>query len=71
MTIHSLANYLRFMAEEMSIPMHLNEILSCTKEEYESHLEEMAVAAMNDACTQTNPRIPTKEEVIAIYKKLW
>lgn len=71
MTIHSLANYLRFMAEEMSIPMRLSEVLTCTKEEYESHLEEMAVAAMNDACTQTNPRVPMKEEVIAIYKKLW
>ena len=71
MTIHSLANYMRFTAEEMCIPMHLSEILSCTKEEYENHLDEMAVAALNDGCTATNPRIPTKEEVVAIYKKLW
>lgn len=71
MTIHSLANYIRFMAEEMSIPMHLSEILSVSKEEYESHLSEMADAALVDGCTATNPRIPTKDEVIAIYKKLW
>ena len=36
MTIHSLANYVRFMADEMSIPMQLREILSVSKEEYES-----------------------------------
>lgn len=71
MTIHSLANYLRFMADEMSIPMHLSEILSVSKEEYESHLSEMADAALVDGCTLTNPRIPTKDEVIQIYKKLW
>jgi alcohol dehydrogenase class IV len=71
MTIHSLANYIRFMAEEMNVPMRLSEILDISKEEYESHLSEMADAALKDGCTQTNPRIPMKDEVIAIYKKLW
>lgn len=71
MTIHSLANYMRFMCDEMKIPMRLSEILSITKEEYESKLPEMADAALIDSCTSTNPRIPTKDEVIAIYKKLW
>ncbi|MBR6765414.1 MAG: iron-containing alcohol dehydrogenase [Clostridia bacterium] len=71
MTIHSLANYMRFIAEEMQIPMQLREILSITKEEYESHLSEMADAALRDGCTQTNPRIPMKDEVIQIFKKLW
>ena len=41
------------------------------KEEYESKIPEMASAALVDGCTATNPRIPTKDEVIAIYKKLW
>ena len=71
MTIHSLANYMRFMAEEMCIPMRLSEILSITREEYESLLPSMAEAALQDGCTATNPRIPTKDEVVAIYKKLW
>ena len=71
MTIHSLANYMRFMSEEMGIPTRLSEILKISKEEYESHLSVMADAALVDGCTQTNPRIPTKDEVIAIYKKLW
>ncbi len=71
MTIHSLANYMRFMCDEMKIPMHLSEVLSISKEEYESKIPEMADAALIDGCTATNPRIPTKDEVIAIYKKLW
>lgn len=71
MTIHSLANYMRFMCDEMHIPLRLSEILSISKEEYESKLPEMADAALIDGCTATNPRIPTKDEVIAIFKKLW
>lgn len=71
MTIHSLCNYVRFMAEEMCIPMHLSEILSVSKEEYEAALPAMAEAALKDGCTATNPRIPTKDEVVELYKKIW
>jgi alcohol dehydrogenase class IV len=31
----------------------------------------MATAALADGCTSTNPRTPSKEEVIEIYKKIW
>lgn len=71
MTIHSLCNYMRFISEEMCIPMHLSEILNISKEEYESHLDAMAEAALKDGCTATNPRIPTKDDVIELYKKIW
>ena len=71
MTIHSLCNYVRFISEEMCIPMHLSEILSISKEEYESHLGAMADAALKDGCTATNPRIPTKDDVIELYRKIW
>ena len=71
MTIHSLCNYMRFISEEMCIPMHLSEILSISKEEYESHLSAMADAALKDGYTATNPRIPTKDDVIELYKKIW
>ena len=71
MTIHSLCNYLRFMAADMGIPMRLSEILDISKEEYESHLDDMATAALDDGCTSTNPRVPTKADVVALYKKIW
>jgi len=71
MTIHSLCNYMKFIAEEMNIPTHLSTVLNISREEYEARLPEMADAALKDSCTSTNPRIPTKEDIIAIYKKIW
>ncbi|MEA4911357.1 MAG: 1-propanol dehydrogenase PduQ [Oscillospiraceae bacterium] len=71
MTIHSLCNYLRFMADDMNIPMHLSEFLKITKEQYEAELDSMADAALNDSCTETNPRVPTKAEVVELYRKIW
>ncbi len=71
MTIHSLCNFVRLLAQEMNIPMKVSEILSISKEEYEASLPQMADAAIKDGCTLTNPRIPTKDEVIELYKKIW
>ena len=31
----------------------------------------VADATLADACTSTNPRVPTKEDIMKIYKKLW
>jgi alcohol dehydrogenase class IV len=38
--------------------------------DYASSLERMAEAAMQDRCTPSNPRTPSKEELIGIYRKL-
>ncbi|MDO4622499.1 MAG: 1-propanol dehydrogenase PduQ [Eubacteriales bacterium] len=71
MTIHSLCNYVRYMNEAMGIPSKLSDILDMSKEEYEKHLDAMAEAALEDSCTDTNPRRPSKPEVIELYRKLW
>lgn len=72
MTIHSLCNYIRYMNDEMKIPARISELLpNLTKEEYESHLDAMAEAALDDSCTATNPRQPSKPDVIELYRKLW
>ena len=39
--------------------------------QYMEAIEEMAEAALKDACTATNPRIPTKREVMELYRKIW
>ena len=31
----------------------------------------MAKNALQDGCTATNPRIPTEDDVIELYKKIW
>ena len=72
MTIHSLINYLKYMGDAMGIPLNLRDILKdITREEYESHIDAMADAALDDSCTETNPRQSMKQDVINIYKKLW
>lgn len=38
---------------------------------YESKLKEMAEAAVNSGSPANNPRIPTHEEIIQLYKNLW
>ena len=40
-------------------------------EEYFFSIDSMADAALEDGCTATNPRVPNKEDVIEIYKRLW
>lgn len=72
MTIHSLCNYIRYMNDEMHIPSRISELFpDLTKEEYESHLDAMAEAALDDSCTVTNPRQPSKPDVIELYRRLW
>ena len=41
------------------------------KEEYFEAIEQMAENAINDACTKTNPRVPTKDDVIKILKNMY
>ena len=39
-----------------------------SEEEFLSKLEKMADDAIGDACTGSNPRIPTHEEMVNLYK---
>lgn len=45
--------------------------LGIDQKEFEAALENMADAAMADRCTPTNPKQPTKEELIKIYQKCY
>ena len=44
---------------------------SCCSPDSSARLADMAAAALVDGCTATNPRTPSKEEIIEIYKKIW
>lgn len=71
-TVHALINQVRFMATEMHMPTRVSEALpKLTKEEYEAQISLMAKNALQDGCTATNPRIPTEDDVIELYKKIW
>lgn len=71
MTVRSLVNWVQFMLKEMDIPLSISQMGTISEEEYFNAIDSMAEAALKDACTATNPRVPKKEDVIAIYKKLW
>ncbi len=71
MTVRSLVNWVQFMLKEMDIPLSISQIGTISEEEYFGAIDRMADAALEDACTATNPRVPTKDDVIRIYKALW
>ncbi|MDD3402621.1 MAG: iron-containing alcohol dehydrogenase [Hespellia sp.] len=71
MSVRSLINWVQFMLKEMKIPQHISEIGTISVDEYMSKVSVMADAALADACTATNPRVPTKEDIMKLYQKLW
>ena len=71
MTVRSLVNWVQFMLKEMDIPLSISQMGTISKEEYCNAMDRMADAALADACTATNPRVPTKEDVVKMYQNLW
>ncbi|WP_350343918.1 1-propanol dehydrogenase PduQ [Proteinivorax tanatarense] len=41
------------------------------KEDFEQALEQMSTSALNDRCTPTNPKNPTKDELVGILKRCY
>lgn len=70
-TIRALSNWCQFMMKEMDMPLSISETGVCTKEEYYALIPQMAEAALNDACTKTNPRVPNVKDIEMIYMQLW
>ena len=71
MTVRSLVNWVQFMLKEMDIPLSISQMGTITEEEYFAAIDRMADAALADGCTETNPRVPRKAEVVQMYKDLW
>ena len=71
MTVRSLVNWIQFMQKEMNIPLTIQELGTITPDAYFAAIDKMADAALADACTVNNPRVPTKEDIVKIYTKLW
>lgn len=54
----------RKLSEDVGIPKDLKNIVK------EEDLDFLAQSAMDDACRPGNPKDPTKEDIIALYKSL-
>lgn len=70
-TVRALVNWIQFMMKEMDIPLGISQTGKATEEEYMDKVGFMADAALADACTGTNPRTPTKADVMEIYRTIW
>lgn len=70
-TIRALVSYIQFLLHEMSIPLHVSELNVVGEGDYMAAIGEMADHALEDRCTATNPRRPTRQDVIDIYKEIW
>lgn len=70
-TVRALISYIHFLSQEMHMPARVSEAVSISHEEYLSHVDAMAEGALADSCTATNPRVPTKAEIVEIYKSIW
>ena len=70
-TVRALSNWCQFMMKEMDMPLSISETGVCTESEYFAQIPAMAEAAMVDACTKTNPKVPTIKDLEMIYAQLW
>lgn len=70
-TVRALVNWIQFMLKEMNMPLSISQTGTVTEEVYNEKLDTMALAALNDGCTATNPRVPTRNQIIEIYRNLW
>ncbi len=69
-TIRALTGWIHFMNKEMNIPLSISQC-GIDKHEYMNAVEEMAEKALKDACTATNPRVPSKADVCLILEHLY
>lgn len=69
-TIRALVGWIQFMNKEMNIPLSLSQC-GIDKREYMNAVESMADKAIADACTATNPRVPSKAEVCLILEHMY
>ena len=67
--VQSLLDHLRYMLKMTHTPASLAQC-KVSKEEYEKNKEAMITAALNDVCTTTNPRKPSREDIADILSNM-
>lgn len=69
-TVRALISWIQFMNKEMNIPLTVSQC-GIDKTEYFNAIDSMADKAISDSCTATNPKVPTKLEVVSIFEHLY
>lgn len=69
-TIHALIGWINFMNKEMNIPLSISHC-GIARDEYMQAIPEMARKALSDACTATNPRVPSDSDIRKILEDMY
>jgi alcohol dehydrogenase class IV len=64
----NLIQAIKDLKRSLSLPSSIRE-LGIDKSTFESQVDHMAQLALHDRCTPTNPRQPSREELVSIYQK--
>ena len=67
--VRSLVNAIKNMQKQLDMPLTLREC-GIDSKKLEDIRDEIAIGALQDGCTATNPRIPTKDDVKEILNKM-
>ncbi|MBU3153293.1 1-propanol dehydrogenase PduQ [Clostridium estertheticum] len=68
--VKSLIIAINMILKELNIPTSLKET-GIKEEDFKREVNEMASIAIEDRCTQTNPRVPRLEEIITLFNKVY
>lgn len=60
---------LRALNDELQVPTPAQ--YGIDRQQFLAQVEEMATQALNSGSPGNNPRVPSKDEIVAIYKTLW
>lgn len=67
--VRNLISRIKKLQKELDIPTNLSQC-NISSDVINKDKEEIAVLAIKDACTKTNPRIPTTDDIVTILDKL-
>ena len=68
--VTSLINAVNALKKETNTPMNISET-GISREDFMAKVDSMGEIALADRCTPTNPRVPTKEDLVAVFKEAY
>lgn len=69
MSVKNLINEIKKLQKDMNMPKTLTEC-KVNKSDISNEEREIAILAIKDACTATNPKVPTEDDIISILNKI-
>ncbi|UZQ50738.1 1-propanol dehydrogenase PduQ [Clostridium kluyveri] len=68
--VTSLINAVNALKKETNTPMNISET-GISREDFMAKVDSMGEIALADRCTPTNPRVPTKEDLVVVFKEAY